>query len=143
MVLLCHFSVSANQQSEEEHITQVVKNYLISQHKVQEALMDGALHKKLKKRTYWQSNTSDEFIMETSRNTMLRVAKNYNKSGTNFPNSPRIEVEIFDIDERVASVKLTADDWIDYMHLVKTESGNWKILNVLWQYHDTSKHISK
>jgi len=52
MVLLCHFSVSANQQSEEEHITQVVKNYLISQHKVQEALMDGALHKKLKKRTY-------------------------------------------------------------------------------------------
>jgi len=81
--------------------------------------------------------------METSRNTMLRVAKNYNKSGTNFPNSPRIEVEIFDIDERVASVKLTADDWIDYMHLVKTESGNWKILNVLWQYHDTSKHISK
>ncbi len=143
LVLLCHFSVSANQQSEKDLITQVVKNYLIAQHKIQEPLMDGALHEKLKKRTYWKANTGDEFIMETSRNTMLLVAKNYNKSGTKFPNSPRVEVQVFDIDERVASVKLTADDWIDYMHLVKTESGNWKILNVLWQYHDTSKHISK
>jgi len=143
MVLLYHFPVSANQQSEEVLITQIVKNYLVAQHKIQEKLMDGALHEKLAKRTFWQSNSGDEFIMETSRNTMLHVARNYNKSGTNFPIPPRIEVKVFDIDKRVASVKLIADDWMDYMHLVKTESGDWKILNVLWQYHDINKHVSK
>lgn len=143
LLLFCHLPALANQQSEEVLITQTVEKYLISQHKVQEQLMDEALHEKLAKRTYWRSRTGDEFIMETSRNTMLRVAKSYNKSGSKFPNPPRIDIEIFDIDQRAASVKLTADDWIDYMHLVKTESGNWKILNVLWQYHDTNKHISE
>ncbi len=104
--------------------------------------MDEALHDRMAKRTYWLDNSDKEFIMETSRETMLSVARNYNKDGIRFLDSPRIQVDIYDIDQRVASVKLTADDWIDYMHLVKTESGQWKIINVLWQYHDVSKHKS-
>lgn len=124
-------------------ITQAVKNYLIAQHDADERPMDAALHGKMAKRTHWQDKSGNEFIMETSRDTMLAVARNYNKDGTKFPESPRIQVEIFDIDQRVASVKLTADDWIDYMHLVKSEQGEWKIINVLWQYHDINKHQSK
>lgn len=38
---------------------------------------------------------------------------------------------------RAASIKLIADEWIDYMHLVKL-NGSWKIINVLWQYNHVS-----
>ena len=133
----------ANQQSDEFLITEAVTNYIVAQHKAKEAPMDDALHQNLKKQTYWQDRDGEEFIMETSRRTMLDVAKSYNQSGTKFPETPRVDIDIYDIDQRVASVKLTADDWIDYMHLVKTDSGDWKILNVLWQYHDTKKHSNK
>ena len=80
--------------------------------------------------------------METSYEFMVRLAGFYNKNGDKFPDSPKKEVDILDIDGRVASVKLTVDGWIDYMHLIKTESGEWKIVNVLWQYHDQTKHSS-
>ncbi len=50
------------------------------------------------------------------------------------------DVKILDIDGRVASVKLVADDWIDYMHVFKNDKDEWKIVNVMWQYHDRTKH---
>ncbi|KGK00335.1 nuclear transport factor 2 family protein [Thalassotalea sp. ND16A] len=124
-------------------IKEAARNYIVSQHTSQQQLMAKALHKKLTKRTFWQQQNGGEFIMETNYNNMLNVAKNYNKLGDKFPTSPRIDIKILDIEQRVASVKLTADDWIDYMHLVKTDEGDWKIINVLWQYHDITKHQAK
>lgn len=63
--------------------------------------------------------------------------------GDNFPANPRKEIQIFDIDGQTVSVKLTTDDWVDLMHLVKLETGEWKVVNVLWQYHNQSRHVSK
>ncbi len=143
LVICCNSQVYGKEETDVVLITQAVKNYIIAQHETNETPMDKALHEKLAKRTFWKNSQGSEFIMETSRQTMLKVAKNYNENGTQFPKSPRIDIEVFDIDQRVASVKLTADDWIDYMHLIKTEKGQWKILNVLWQYHNVNKHISK
>ncbi|WP_445357111.1 hypothetical protein ACJJIC_12855 [Microbulbifer sp. ANSA002] len=79
----------------------------------------------------------------TDYETMVWLAENYNKEGDKFTESPRVDINILDIDNRVASVKLTVDDWIDYMHLYKNDKNNWKIINVLWQYHDTKRHINK
>ena len=47
-------------------------------------------------------------------------------------NQRRDEVWILDIFEGVASVRVDATQWIDYLHLAKW-NGEWKIVNVLWQ----------
>ena len=44
----------------------------------------------------------------------------------------RDEVWILDIFEDVASVRVDATQWMDYLHLAKW-NGEWKIVNVLWQ----------
>lgn len=44
----------------------------------------------------------------------------------------RREVSILDVHGNAATVKVDADDWVDYLHLVKW-NGEWKILNVLWE----------
>lgn len=124
-------------------VIQATRDYIVSQHKSVEALMARALHPKLAKRTYWQGKDGQDFIMETSRATMLNVAKNYNRNGDKFPPSPRIDIKVLDLDQRIASVKLSADDWVDYMHLIKNQQGQWKIINVLWQYHDITKQKSR
>ena len=41
------------------------------------------------------------------------------------------DIEIFDIDGDMASVKLIAREWIDYMHLGRWDD-RWVIINVLW-----------
>lgn len=137
------YSVIAGPLTDDKKIERAVLDYIESQHQVNVNLMARSLDKKLAKRTYWKSKDDAEFVLETDYKTMLRVAETYNKDGDKFPTSPRVEIKILDIDNRVASVKLTADDWIDYMHLYKDENKQWKIINVLWQYHDAKKHSSK
>lgn len=47
----------------------------------------------------------------------------------------RREVTILDIHGNAATVKVDADDWVDYLHVVKW-NGEWKILNVLWELRE-------
>jgi hypothetical protein len=42
------------------------------------------------------------------------------------------DVTILDIYQNVASAKIVASDWIDYLHLAKS-NGRWVIVNVLWE----------
>lgn len=141
-MLLCKGAIAQNS-DEEEKIKRAVLDYIVSQHKVDPELMERGLDKKLAKRTFWKNKQGEEGVLETSFDTMIWVAKNYNKDGDKFPATPRIDIDILDVDNRVSSVKLTADDWIDYMHLYKNEQQEWKIINVLWQYHDETRHASK
>lgn len=142
LLLLCSASQCLHASDDKQAIRQAALDYIESQHHVNPAQMKRSLHKQLKKRTYWRKGNQPESLMETSYEFMVRLAGFYNKNGDKFPKSPKKEVDILDIDGRVASVKLTVDDWIDYMHLIKTEGGEWKIVNVLWQYHDQTKHSS-
>lgn len=141
--VLFSFGVTAETSVESNNIKRAVLDYIESQHKVEPDLMKRGLDKKLVKRTYWKSKDGSEYVMEADFETMVWVAENYNKNGDKFPSHPKVEINILDIDNRVASVKLTVNDWIDYMHLYKTEHNEWKIINVLWQYHDENKHTSK
>ncbi|MFD2167607.1 nuclear transport factor 2 family protein [Thalassotalea euphylliae] len=144
LLVLTHFTVLANDSSNSQQaIERAVLDYIESQQHVKPQLMARGLDDKLAKRTYWLDKEGNEFIMETSRDFMVELAGNYNVKGDKFPKEPRIEIQILDIDQRVASVKLTVDDWIDYMHLYQNQSGQWKIINVLWQYHDTKLQQSK
>ncbi|KGJ93664.1 nuclear transport factor 2 family protein [Colwellia psychrerythraea] len=142
-IVLFSCTVIADTDIDDQHIKRAVLDYIESQHNVEPDLMKRGLDKKLAKRTYWKSKDGSEIIMETDFDTMVWVAENYNKDGNKFSSSPKVDINILDIDNRVASVKLTVDDWIDYMHLYKNENNEWKIINVLWQYHDTKKHSSK
>ena len=103
-------------------------------------LMEGALHPRMVKRSVFRNKTAQkDFISEFFAENMVILAETYNVKGDKFPKNPRKEVKLLDVSAKTASIKLYADEWIDYMHIVKT-NGEWKIINVLWQYNDVSKH---
>ena len=138
-VLFFSFYIKGQTKQDSLAIKRVVLDYIESQHYVKPLLMERALHPKMVKRTFWKSKTKkDDFLLETSRKTMISVAKTYNKNGKGFPEKPTKEVKILDVFDKTASIKLIADDWIDYMHIVKL-NGKWTIVNVLWQYKKSSK----
>ena len=102
--------------------------------------MERALHPRMVKRTFWKDkSTGKDYVRETSTESMVLLAESYNKQGDRFPANPKKEVKFLDVSDGTASVKLIADEWIDYMHLVKL-NGTWKIVNVLWQYNDSNRH---
>lgn len=121
-------------------IKQAALDYIESQHTPNAAQMERALHPRMVKRTFWKDKaTGKDYVRETTTESMVLLAESYNKKGDKFPKNPKKEVRFLDVSERTASVKLIADEWIDYMHLVKL-NGSWKIINVLWQYNDVSQH---
>jgi len=121
-------------------IKQAALDYIESQHKPNPKQMDSALHPRMVKRTFWKDKaTGKDYVRETTTESMVLLAESYNKAGDKFPSSPKKNVILLDVSERTASVKLIADEWIDYMHIVKL-NGVWKIINVLWQFNDTKQH---
>lgn len=121
-------------------INQVVLDYIESQHNLNPVQMERALHPRMVKRTFWKDKaTSKDYVRETTTESMILLAESYNKNGDKFPLKPKKDVVLLDVSERTASVKLIADEWIDYMHVVKL-NGTWKIINVLWQYNDIKQH---
>lgn len=64
---------------------------------------------------------------------MVDLSKHYNADGRMPKDAPK-EIIIFDVQEQIASAKLTAWWGIDYMHLAKYD-GRWMIVNVFWQTH--------
>lgn len=142
VVMLCvanNIMVGQTKQDSLE-IKQAALDYIESQHRVNPKQMERALHPRMVKRTFWKDKaTNKDYVRETTTESMILLAESYNKKGDMFPASPKKEVLLLDVAERTASVKLIADEWIDYMHIVKI-NGTWKIINVLWQFNDTKKH---
>jgi hypothetical protein len=114
--------------------------YIESQHKPDAKLMEGALHPRVVKRSVFKNKLSKrDYVSEYSAENLVILAETYNVKGDKFPANPRKEVKFLDVSPLTASVKLIADEWIDYMHIVKV-NGEWKIINVLWQYNIVSEH---
>ena len=121
-------------------VKQVALDYIESQHNVKPEQFERAAHPRMVKRTFWtHTKTGKEYLRETFTDAMILLAASYNQNGDQFPENPKKEVIILDMYDRTASVKLIADDWIDYMHIVKL-NGKWQLVNVLWQFHDSSAH---
>ncbi|MNI57866.1 putative lumazine-binding protein [compost metagenome] len=121
-------------------IKRAALDYIESQHKPNPKQMEQALHPRLVKRTFWKDKaTGKDYVRETSAESMVLLAESYNKKGDKFPANPKKDLKFLDVSDRTASVKLLADEWIDYMHLVKL-NGSRKIINVLWQYNDSAQH---
>ncbi len=138
LLIICSMNGQTSKDSLE--IKQAALDYIESQHNVKPEQFERSAHPRMVKRTFWTNKaTQKEYLRETFTDAMVLLAETYNQNGDRFPANPKKEVIILDVFDKTASVKLIADDWIDYMHIVKL-NGKWQIVNVLWQFNDSSVH---
>ncbi len=140
VLLFLIFKMNGQTAQDSLDIKQVALDYIESQHNVNPDQFERAAHPRMVKRTFWtNTSTKKEYLRETFKDAMVLLAETYNKNGDRFPENPKKEVVILDVVDKTASVKLIADEWIDYMHIIKL-NGKWTIVNVLWQFKDAGKH---
>ena len=142
LLLFCisYLSLPAQTKQDSLAITQAALDYIESQHNTKPEQFERSAHPRMVKRTFWtDKSTGKEYLRETFTDAMVLLAETYNENGDKFPSKPKKEVIILDIFDKTASVKLIADDWIDYMHIVKL-NNKWQIVNVLWQFNDSGNH---
>lgn len=94
--------------------------------------MERALHPKLAKRRLVVDPSGAASIDEMGAQRLVEATRPPPGRIPGKLTNQRREVTILDVFGDAATVKIDADNWVDYLHLVKV-NGAWKILNVLWE----------
>jgi hypothetical protein len=122
----------AEEKSDEAAIKRAALDYIEGWYEGNAERMERALHPDLAKRIVHTDPESGRSRLEQmSAMTLVQYTKA--AYGKNTPKEERqMDVTILDKYENVASVKIVATAWIDYLHVARY-NGEWKIVNVLWE----------
>ncbi|MCK5402400.1 MAG: nuclear transport factor 2 family protein, partial [Flavobacteriaceae bacterium] len=121
-------------------IKRISLGYLIALQELKPDLMNEVMNDSLNKVTIgYNRELKKEVVTYISKERMIKNAENWNKSNTRFPPKPSNQVIILDIYNRIATVKLFSDNWVEYLHLIKLD-GKWSIVNLLWQHKDINRY---
>lgn len=95
--------------------------------------MERALHPELAKRIVRTGEDGRSSLDQMDAATLVDITRRM--AARPVPEEQWVDdVKILDVFENVASVRIDAAQWIDYLHLARWD-GEWKIVNVLWEMH--------
>jgi hypothetical protein len=128
-------SVSAADQAA---IKQTALDYIEGWYEGSAERMERALHPELAKRIV-ETNPQTGRSRLSQMSAMTLVQGTRAGGGTKTPkDKQQKDVTILDVFEGAASVKVVAANWIDYLHMAKS-NGRWVIVNVLWELKPDKK----
>ncbi|MFK8102972.1 MAG: nuclear transport factor 2 family protein [Saprospiraceae bacterium] len=114
--------------------------YLKALQALDPVLMNEVMNDSLNKVTIgYDRAIKKEVAKATTRDQMIAFAKDWNKSNTKFPPVPNNQLKILSIYNRIASVQLVSDNWVEYLHLIKLNE-KWEIVNLIWQHKDINRY---
>ena len=125
------------EQKDVEAITATVRDYIESCYTCEPDRMQRALHPALVKRTLMPHEMTEQMIIRpTSATQLVENIRGLEQSGYTTPEAERrFDLTILDVYVNIATVKVFASTWVDYLHLLKID-GRWQIINVLWRKYE-------
>ncbi len=112
-------------------IKQTALDYLEGWYEGNAERMERALHPELAKRIVRTNPQGQSRLDQMSAMTLVQFTRR-GGGKTTAPDKQQKDIVILDVFENAASVKAVAADWIDYLHVAKS-NGKWVIVNVLWE----------
>ncbi len=139
--LLFAMPVAAQQEAnaDREAVRQAVLDYVEGIYNVEPQRIERSVSPNLAKLGFYRPSAETAYrpARAMAFQQLVEIAKTYNKEGKLRKDAPKT-IEIYDVMDQTATVKLTAEWGIDFMHLAKID-GKWMIVNVLWQSHPPAK----
>jgi hypothetical protein len=129
--------VQAQSTADSAAIKQTALDYIEGWYEGNAERMERALHPELAKRIVRTNQEGYSRLDQMSAMTLVLGTRR--GGGTQTPKEKQQkDVTILDVFENAASVKIVASDWIDYLHMAKS-NGRWVIVNVLWELKPKAK----
>ncbi len=127
--------------SEDDAIRRTVLNYAEGWYEGDAGKMESALHPDLAKRRIETNEQGRSRVSELSSLGLVQMTRP--GFGKNTPKEQQQkDVKILDRFGDIATVRLEMRDWVDYMHVAKS-NGKWLIVNVLWDLKPREPNGSK
>ena len=140
-VLLCGIlrpsPVVAQSAADSAAIRATALDYIEGWYTADAVRMERSLHPHLSKRFVERFPNGRARLTDASALELVQQVRNGGGSATPATDR-RTDVQILDAFQDVASVRVDAHGWIDYMHLARF-GDDWKIVNVLWEIRAPSQ----
>jgi hypothetical protein len=121
-------------EGDREAVERAVLDYVEAIEQGKPELIERGVHTELHKFGFYRQDPAADYqIYPMTFDQLRELAATYKKEGR-VPDDAKHEIEVLDVLDQTAAVKLTAFWGIDYMHLAKY-NGEWKVVQVLWQSH--------
>ena len=120
--------------ADEKAVRSAMTDYCDAFYKAKPELIERSVSKNLKKMGYWKGPEREDYTdaLHMTFEQAVELATKWNAEGKR--ENLRYSIELYEVADKTATGKLTADWGIDYMQLVK-EKDKWMIHHVLWQSH--------
>ena len=112
-------------------IRQAALDYIESWYEGNPERMERALHPDLAKRIVRRNPNGESQLDHMTASTLVEGVRKGGGKKTP-PEKQQKDITILDVYENVATVKLVASSWIDYLQIAKF-NDRWLIVNVLWE----------
>ncbi len=125
----------AQSSEDEEGVRRAVLNYVEGFYEGDSTKIAMGVFPEVNKKGFYipsHSDSGEYMVSPMSFEEMFDYVRNVRRRKNYAPDSAPKEIEIYDVMDQTASVKLTAFWGSDYMLLAKRD-GEWKIWQVLWQ----------
>ncbi|MBT1705675.1 nuclear transport factor 2 family protein [Chryseosolibacter indicus] len=138
LLIVCLIAMSLNataQSSDKDLVYAAIEDYVDALYLVQPERIQRSVHPNLSKKGFSRPKDKTEYgpEMTMTYQQLYDLAGKWNAKGKLPKDAPK-KIEIFDVQDKTAVGKLTAQWGTDYFHLAKYD-GKWMITNVLWQSH--------
>ncbi len=125
--------VTIDDEADREAVREAVLDYVEGIYQVEPERIKRSVHPELAKVGYWRQKDATEYREgRMTYEQLVELAGKWNAKGRVDAETAPKEIEIFDVMDQTATVKLSAHWGVDHMQLAKIE-GKWMIMNVLWQ----------
>lgn len=133
-LVICCSSTAFGQNTDKTLVQSAIEDYVNALYEVDPSKIERSVDKSLRKIGYWYDGKSDEYRdnLPMTYQQLYDLAGSWNKDGNQVgPDSPK-EIVVYEVNDKTATGKLTAEWGIDLFHLAKV-NGQWKIMNIIWQ----------
>ncbi|MBN2135657.1 MAG: nuclear transport factor 2 family protein [Acidobacteria bacterium] len=139
LCLIFNSFVFADKVADQKAIKETAENYFFGWYEGNSEKIVKAIHTCLAKRFIATLPNNQQFISEINYDAMVA----YTSIGSGMKKAQqgwneKIKIEILAMEDEIASVKITDDIYVDYVHMAKV-NGEWKIVNVLWKFKNENK----
>lgn len=133
-ILLINACVYSQELASKDHelVKAAIEDYVLALYNVEPERIARSVDTTLHKIGYYDHNGKDYNHVPMTYQQLYDLSSKWNKKGNQANSKSPKEIEIYEVHNKTASAKLTAQWGIDFMHLSKVD-GRWKIINIMWQ----------
>lgn len=117
-------------------VENAIKDYVDALYNVEPSKIERSVDTTLSKVGYWYDEKNGMYRdnLKMTYQQLYDLAGSWNSKGDRVSEESPKDITIYEVNDKTAVAKLTAEWGIDIFHLAKVDN-QWKIYNIIWQSH--------